>query len=97
MDPIIAFLLSLVGVVIAMCLIWYWAMKKRKATLRLLAVMFGFLVLGLSGFFGYTTQDNTIFIIAIGYTISQSVFILSLPKIAPVQFKILEKKLGIKW
>jgi|CXWJ01.1.fsa_nt_gi hypothetical protein len=97
MDPIIIFLLALVGVVIAMCLIWYWAIKKRKATLRLLAIMFGFLVLSLSGFFWYATQDNTIFIVAIGYTISQSVFILSLPKIAPVQFKILERNLGIKW
>jgi len=97
MDPIIIFLIAIAGVIVTICLIFYWAMKKRKATLRLLAVLFGVVTLGLGGFLGYATQSSTIFIVTLGAAISQSVFILSIPRIAPTQFKILEKNLGIRW
>ena len=93
MNPIISFFLILVGVVIALSFFWYWAMKKHKASLRLLAVIFGLYTLGFGGFLWSAIQDDTIIIIVIGTIISQSVFFLALPKIAPGIYK----KLGIKW
>jgi hypothetical protein len=95
---LVAFYFSLLGVItIVLLSIFYWALKKRKATLRFLVLILGFVTLGLGGLFGYATQDSTIFIVCIGATISQSTFILSLPRIVPAQFKVLEKNLGIRW
>ncbi len=89
----VIFFLILVGVVIGFSFFWYWAMKKHKASLRLLAVIFGLVNLGLWGFFWYAIRDDTYIILAIGSVISQSVFILTLPKIALGIYK----KMGIKW
>ena len=97
MDSIFIFFTTVTGVIVVMCLIFYWAMKKRKATLRLIAVLISILNLRLCGFLMYATQDRVIFIATVGASISQSVFILSILRIAPTQFKILEKNLGIKW
>lgn len=93
MNPIIFFFLILIGIVIALSFFWYWAMKKQKASLRLLAAIFVLYTLGFGWFLWYATRDDTMIIIVIGAIISQSVFFLTLPKIAPGIYK----KLGIKW
>jgi intracellular septation protein A len=97
MDLAAFYLIVLSVVAVVLLVVFYWMLKKRKATLRFLAFMFGVLTLGLGGFFWYATQDSTTFIVCIGATISQSALILSIPRIAPAQFKILEKNLGIRW
>lgn len=99
MNPIISFFLVTAGVVGAVSFTWYWAMKKRKATLRLLAVLVGLFNLGIGYFIWYATHDFTVLVLVMGILMSQSAFILALPKIAPGIYKKLEtnKKLGIKW
>lgn len=74
--------------------IWYWAMKKNKATLLLLISLFAFVTLGLGAFFwlGSKDKDITIFLISIGATISNSIFLFVLSKVAPQVFEAL----GIK-
>jgi hypothetical protein len=97
MDVVNLYLIVLSVVIVVLFLVFYWMLKKRKATLRFLALMFGIVTLGLGGFFWYATQDSTIFIFCIGATISQSALILSIPRIAPTQFKKFEENLGIRW
>jgi hypothetical protein len=97
MDLVTVYLIVLGVLIIGLLSVFYWMLKKRKATLRFLALMFGILTLGLGGFFWYATQDSTTFIVCIGATISQSALILSVPKIAPTQFKKFEENLGIRW
>jgi hypothetical protein len=97
MDGAEFYLIVLGIVIVVLFLAFYWMLKNRKATLRFLALMFGIVTLGLGGFFWYAVQDSTTFIFCIGATISQSALILSIPRIAPAQFKILEKNLGIRW
>jgi hypothetical protein len=97
MDLEILYLIVLGIVIVVLMSVFYWMLKKRKATLRFLAFMFGVVTLGMGGFFWYAIQDGTTFIFCIGATISQSALILSIPRIAPAQFKKFEENLGIRW
>src|SRR5690242_13589457 len=97
MDLAALYLIVLGIMIVVLTSAFYWMLKTRKATLRFLALIFGVVTLGLGGILWDATQDSTIFIFCIAATISQSALILSIPGIAPTQFKILEKNLGLRW
>lgn len=93
MKELFIFLLAVFGIVIVLCLIWYWAMKKEKASLFLLISMFAFVNIGLGVFFWLGSDiGNIIIVISLGTTISQSFFLFVLSKIAPDIFE----KIGIR-
>jgi|GEM_PF-6477678 Na+/melibiose symporter-like transporter len=93
MKEVIIFLLVIIGIITAPLLIWYWAMKKERASLLLLISMFAFVTIGLSVFFWLSSDiGNFIILFGIGSTISQSVFLFVASKIVPDIFE----KFGIK-
>lgn len=93
MKELIIFVSAMLGIVVAVCLIWYWAMKKEKASLALLISILVFVDIGLAIFFRFNAGlDNTIIFSAIRVAFLQSLFIIILSKIAPGIFE----KLGIK-